>query len=72
MRNKVPGHIRNVRFKDVSVEGRPGNYLVQVEGADDAHRVEQASFENVTILGGKLGEKSPQLQLGKNAEAVFK
>lgn len=72
MRNKVPGHIRNVRFKDVSVEGRPGNYLVQVEGADEAHRVEQAAFENVTILGTKLGEKSPQLQLGKNAEAVFK
>lgn len=72
MRKKVPGYVRNVHFRDVSVEGRPGDYLVQLEGADAEHDVKQATFENVTILGAKLTEKSAPLRIGKNAEVIFK
>jgi hypothetical protein len=70
MRNKVPGHIRNVRFKDVSVEGKPGEYLVQIEGADAEHGVSGITFDNVTILGTKLTEKSASTRVGNHVKEV--
>ena len=54
MRKKVPGFIRNVRFKNVTSTGQPGDYLVQLEGADAEHDVRGVTFENVSILGEKL------------------
>ena len=54
MRKKVPGFIRNVRFQNVTLEGKPGEYLVQIEGADAEHDVQDVTFENVSILGEKL------------------
>jgi hypothetical protein len=68
MRKKVPGFVGNVQFKDVTVEGQPGAYLVQVEGADAEHDVRQVSFENVTILGAKLTADSPALRRGANVQ----
>lgn len=70
MRNKVPGHVRNVTFKNVSVTGRPGAYRVQLEGADAAHEVRDVTFENVSILDTKLPRSSPQLKLGNHVEQV--
>jgi len=39
MHNKVPGFIRNVRFRNVTLEGSAGEYLVQIQGADAEHDV---------------------------------
>lgn len=70
MRKQVPGLIRNIKFKNVTVQGRPGEYLVQVEGADAEHDVRDVTFENVSILGTPLTEKSASMRLGKHAEGV--
>jgi len=70
MRNKVPGRIRDVRFRNVTVSGQPGAYRVQVSGADEQHGVRAVTFDNVEILGQKLTERSAQFQLGKHAEEV--
>jgi len=70
MRNKVPGFIRNVRFRNVTLDGAPGDYLVQLEGADPAHDVQDVAFENVSILGSKLTKESPRLQVGQNVQNV--
>jgi len=70
MRKKVPGFIRNVRFRNVTVEGQSGDYLVQIEGADDEHDVRNVTFENVSIVGSKLTEGSRQLRIGKHTENV--
>jgi polygalacturonase len=70
MRKKVPGFIRNVRFRNVSIEGQPGEYRVQVEGADAEHTVRDVSFENVSILGSRLTGGSTSVQIGKHAENV--
>lgn len=70
MRKKVPGVIRDVRFRNLTVSGGPGAYLVQVEGADAEHGVRGVTFEDVTILGAKLGADSQRLQLGKHAEEI--
>jgi alpha-L-arabinofuranosidase len=71
MRKKVPGFIRGVRFKNVAVEGRPGEYLVQIAGADAEHNVSDVTFENVSILGTRLAEGSPRLQIGEYVKGVY-
>ncbi|MFC1794169.1 glycosyl hydrolase family 28 protein [Planctomycetota bacterium] len=70
MRKKVPGFIRNVRFRDVAVEGQAGDYLVQIEGADAEHDVRDVSFENVSIMGARLTEGSSRVRIGKNTENI--
>ncbi len=70
MRKKAPGLIRNVRFENVTVEGRPGEYLVQIEGADARHDVRGVTFENVSILGSKLTEESAPVRVGKHTSNV--
>lgn len=70
MRNKVPGVIRDVRFRNVTVSGSPGAYQVQVEGADPEHDVRGVTFENVTITGSRLTAGSKHLHLGKHVEEI--
>ena len=54
MWKKVPGLIRNVHFEDVRVSGKPGPYLVTLEGADDKHDIRGVAFEHVSVLGQGL------------------
>ncbi len=70
MRTKAPGFIRNVRFANVTVEGRPGEYRIEIEGADAEHDVKNVSFENVSILGAALSTASPALEVGPHAGDV--
>lgn len=70
MQNKVPGHVRGVLFKDVEVYGQPGTYLMQLEGADAQHQVQDVTFDNVTVLGAKLRADSPNMRVGKLVEGV--
>jgi hypothetical protein len=70
MRKKVPGFIRGVRFKNVTVEGQPGDYLVQVAGADAEHNVSDVTFEDVSILGEKLAQGAARLQMGQHTKDI--
>ena len=70
MRNKVPGYIRDVRFRNVTVSGQPGAYRVQIAGADEEHNVRDVTFGNVEILGARLTAGSDCVQVGKFAEAI--
>ena len=70
MQNKVPGHVRGVHFKDVEVYGKPGAYLMQLEGADAQHQVQDVTFENVMVLGAKLKPDSPNMKVGQQVEGV--
>jgi hypothetical protein len=54
MPKKVPGFIRKVRFRNVTVEGQPGDYLVQIERAGAERDVREMIFDNVSVLGLKL------------------
>jgi hypothetical protein len=54
MHKKVPGAIRNVRFKNVSVSGKAGPYFFTLQGADEKHDVREVAFEGVSILGQRL------------------
>jgi hypothetical protein len=70
MQNKVPGHVRDVRFKNVEVYGTPGPYLIQLEGADNQHEVRDVTFDNVQVLGQRLKADSPNLKIGQHVEGV--
>ena len=70
MRKKVPGFIKSIRFKNVTIEGKPGEYLVQIQGADLEHDVQDVTFENVSILGEKLTRESNRVKLGENAKDI--
>ncbi len=70
MRKKVPGFIRNVRFKNVELTGRPGAYRVQLSGADPEHNVCDVAFENVSILGERLTKSSSQVMIDNHVQGV--
>ncbi|TKJ38147.1 MAG: hypothetical protein CEE38_05150 [Planctomycetes bacterium B3_Pla] len=70
MRKKVPGFISNIRFKNVTVEGQSGDYLVQLQGADAEHNVRNVTFENVSIIGSGLTEESKPARIGKQTQNV--
>ena len=70
MRNKVPGFISNITFKNITLDGRPGEYLVQIQGADAEHNVRDVTFENVSIAGAKLTKESKPLQIGSHTQNV--
>ncbi|MHC4558675.1 MAG: glycosyl hydrolase family 28 protein [Planctomycetota bacterium] len=70
MRKKVPGFIRKVRFRNVTMEGQSGDYLVQIEGADAEHDIRDITFENVSIVGSKLMEGSGRVRISKHTENV--
>ncbi len=70
MRKQVPGLIRNVRFKNVAVEGAEGQYRIQLIGADAEHDIRQVTFENVSVLGHPLTPDSPNLTCGDHVQDV--
>jgi len=70
MWKKVPGFIRNVRFRNVTLEGAPGAYLVQIQGADAEHDVRDVSFEKVSILGSTLTAESAPVQMREHTSDV--
>lgn len=70
MHNKVPGFIKNIYFRNVTLQGKPGEYLVQVQGADAEHDVQDVVFENVSIMGSELTEDSAELRLMENTENI--
>lgn len=70
MQKKVPGFIRDVRFKNVVVTGRPGAYGVKLAGADAEHDVRDVTFENVSILGTNLTRNASPVNLGPHVGEV--
>lgn len=70
MRKKVPGFIRAVRFKNVTLEGEPGDYLIQIRGADAEHDVRDVTFEKVSIAGSLLTGQSSRLHLGEHTKDI--
>jgi hypothetical protein len=68
MWKKVPGVIRNVRFKNVRVSGKPGSYLVNLEGADEKHDIRGVAFDRVSVLGQGLTRE--KVRMGKHVTDI--
>jgi len=65
MKTKVPGHIRNMEFKNISITGEPGEdrNLIWLGGADPDHLVSDITFENITWFGEVIDENSPAVNI---------
>lgn len=63
MRTKVPGHISNITFKNITVTGIAGNYEILLAGADEKHITSGVTLANVSILGKKLTKGSNYLKI---------
>jgi hypothetical protein len=70
MRKKVPGFIRNVRFHNITIYGKSGDYLVQIQGADAEHNVCDVTFENISIIDSKLTEKSKRVRIREHTDNI--
>ncbi|MHC4170353.1 MAG: glycosyl hydrolase family 28 protein [Planctomycetota bacterium] len=70
MRKQVPGFISNIKFRNVTVDGQPGDYLVQLQGADAEHNVRDVTFENVSIIGSKLTKESQPVRIGRDTNNI--
>ena len=70
MRTQVPGRIRDVRFRYVTLTGKPGAYRVQIAGADEKHDVRGVTFDDVEIISEKLRAGSDRLQVGKFVDGL--
>lgn len=70
MQKKVPGFIRDVRFKNFTVTGQPGAYGVKLAGADPEHDVRDVTFENVSILGENLSRNSSLVSSGPHVSEI--
>ncbi|MHB8900019.1 MAG: glycosyl hydrolase family 28 protein [Thermoguttaceae bacterium] len=70
MRKKVPGYVADVRFEEVTLTGAPGEYLVQLAGADAEHNVKDVTFKNVRIGDRPLAADSANVQKGEQVEGV--
>jgi len=70
MLNKVPGHIKNVTFRDLKVDGKTGEYQVNVNGADALHAVQDVYFYGVSILNNILESDSDAMYSGKYVSNV--
>ena len=62
--------IRDVRFKNVAVTGRPGVYGVKLAGADSEHDVREVTFENLSILGASLTRNAALASIGPHVGEV--
>ncbi len=71
MKKKVPGHVRQITFRNLEVEGAPGEYLIQLEGADEDHGVRDITLENLKVRGQSLARGQPRLQVGAHVDNVI-
>ncbi|MHC4207473.1 MAG: glycosyl hydrolase family 28 protein [Planctomycetota bacterium] len=70
MHKKVPGFIQNVRFRNITLYGQTGDYLVQIQGADAEHNVRDVILENISIVDSKLTEESDRVRIGEHTEKI--
>ena len=72
MRNQVPGRIKNIAFKDISIMGKEqeDGYSIWIKGSDEDHKVTDVSFENVNIFGKRLSRESHRVLIEENAESI--
>lgn len=71
MHKKVPGHVRDVVFRDIVVHGsEKRKRIIRVFGHDPQHRVEDIRFENVTVHGEKARRRSRFVRIGQHTSNI--
>ena len=64
------GSVSNCVLRNVSISGKRASYPVFIEGQSEHENVHGLKFENVTVFGEPLTEKSPGIHVGKFATGI--
>lgn len=72
MKTDVPGKIKNIHFKNITLTGieKEGWYPIWIKGADAEHMVTNVTFENVTWFKHLLNENSSQVKIEENTKNI--
>jgi polygalacturonase len=70
MKNKVPGHIRDVRFRNITVSGNTSGCQVQLDGPDADHEVQGVLFRHVLLGDESLSATSSHVRIGPHAQDI--
>ena len=72
MKTQVPGKIKNVHFKNITLTGaeKEGSYPIRVTGADAEHIVFDVTFENIIWFNKLLTRNSPQVKIEENTRNI--
>jgi polygalacturonase len=66
MKDKTPGRIRRLHFRDITVSGDGAESAsIHLGGYDEQHMVENVTFENVTRNGEPVREDSPRITIDR-------
>ncbi len=64
MKTQEPGYMKNIAVRNISVVGPLSYCGILFSGADEEHRTQGLTIENVTLFGEKVDEKSPIIHIG--------
>ena len=70
MRTKVPGHIADCSFENMTVTGARANCRFLLEGRDDTHRLTNVTISNATFYGESVKAGAPAVCIGALADNV--
>ncbi len=73
MKNKVPGRINGMDFKNVSLDGKDdqGRYEIWIKGQGENYGVSNVTFENITRFGEPLSIDSPHVRIEDNVDNII-
>ncbi|MDD4821673.1 MAG: hypothetical protein PHI48_03845 [Bacteroidales bacterium] len=67
----TPGHIDDITFKNIAVTGNvPGEYTIELVGADENHTVNDVKLLGISILGNKIKPGAKNLKIGSYTSKI--
>lgn len=72
MKKQVPGRIKNIHFKNVTLDGAKenGGYHIWIKGLPGAYGVSDVTFEGVRWFGQSMRADSPAVRIEGNASDI--
>lgn len=71
MGRKVPGHVRDITFRNITVTGlERRKRIIRVAGMDESHRCRNVTFENVTLFGEPATRDAAFVEIGPFSEEI--
>ena len=70
MRKKVPGHIKDCSFENISITGERAKCRFILEGKDADHKIGNVAIMNASIYGVPLKQGDKACHIGKFAENI--
>ena len=71
MQRKVPGHVRDITFRNIAVTGSEKRKReIRVAGMDPSHRSSNITFENVTLFGHPATADAAFVEIGPHTDGI--